>query len=72
MSDANVIALDVTNSAEVWLGGQRLCARSGMPQQSAARKLREMRIPECVIHFRRLGHVVRAVALSKLLEEADA
>jgi hypothetical protein len=68
---ADVISLDVLNSTEVFWRSNRICSRSDSPQRNAAKALRALGVAECVVHFRRLGHVVRSVLLSKLLAEAD-
>jgi hypothetical protein len=72
MTADNIIALDVTASTEVFLGSNRICARSGSPQRSAGLALRALGVADCVIHFRRYGRVVRAVTLARLLREDAA
>jgi hypothetical protein len=70
---ADVIALDVLSSTEVFWKSNRICSRSTAPQTNAAKVLRALGVPlSAVVHFRRYGHVVRAVILEKLLESSSS
>jgi hypothetical protein len=69
---ADVIALDVLSNSDVFLRGNRICARSGSPQRSAGLALRALGVKDCTIHFRKWGRIVRAVQLAKLLREDTA
>jgi hypothetical protein len=67
---ADVIALDITSSTEVWWKANRICSRSTAPQRNAGRALRSLGITgDAVVHFRRWGRTCRAVVLWKLWSE---
>jgi hypothetical protein len=70
---AEVIALDVLSNSEVFWKSNRICSRSEAPQRNAGKALAALGVPEsAVVHFRRYGHVVRAVILGKLLEHSSS
>ena len=70
---ADVIALDVLSSTEVFWKSNRICSRSETPQRNAGRALRALGITgDAVVNFRRYGRIARAVALWKLWQEDDA
>jgi hypothetical protein len=51
---ADVIALDVLSSTEVFWKSNRICSRSTAPQTNAAKALRALGVPlSAVVHFRR-------------------